>query len=44
MELLLFSFLFLVMLELSANLICEIAASGDSRGEVCRFRLRNARL
>ena len=32
MELLLFSFLSLVMLELSANLIGEIAACGDSRG------------
>jgi hypothetical protein len=44
MELLLFSFLSFVWLELSANLIGEIAAIGDSRGEVCRFRLRNARV
>ena len=42
--LLLFSFLFLVRLELCVKLIREIAASGDSRGEVWRFRLRNARV
>ncbi len=40
----LFVSLSLVRLELYVKLIREIAASGDSRGEVWRFRLRNARV